>query len=223
MSKRTVRANAQTLPEATPHPDAAIFALAKKCKESRERRDKLIDACNAAEDEHRVIETPRAVYKTEADAKMQLFTGGGIGNVYSAPEIACIRGRCQGLAKRIDLSSEMRTIYVRGIEILRAWGYWRAEVDAEEARTGLAEVQRASVQASDEGEHLAERMARLPVSTLEGLLAKAAALQEYLPPIEGISDRIREDMLLYGVDEEALALSLARDVLALAQGTEART
>ena len=35
MPKATVRANARTLPEATPHPDAAIFALAKRCKESR--------------------------------------------------------------------------------------------------------------------------------------------------------------------------------------------
>jgi hypothetical protein len=114
-------------------------------------------------------------------------------------------------------------VYRRGVEILTAWGHWRPAIDAEEARTGIAEVQRASVQASDEGEHLAERMARLPVSTLEGLLAKAAALQEHLPPIEGISDGIRDYVLLYGVDEEALALSLARDVLALAQGTEART
>ncbi len=65
-------------------------------------------------------------------------------------------------------------------------------------------------------------MTRLPASTLEGLLAKAAALQEYLPSTESISDNIREDLLLYGFDQEPLALSLARDVLALAQGTEAR-
>ena len=223
MPNATVRANARAMPEATAHPDAAIFALAKKCKESRERRDKLIDAYNAAEAEHRRIETPRAVYKTEADAKMQLFTGGGIGNVYSADEIDHVRAFCRTWARAPAVSCTMYAIYVRGIEILRAWGHWCPEIDAEEARTGIAEVERASVQASDEGEHLAEQMARLPASTLEGLLAKAAALQEYFPPIESISDKIRDDMLLYGFDNDTLARSLARDVLALAQGTEART
>ena len=99
------------------------------------------------------------MYKTEADAKMLLFIGGGIGNVYSAPEIARIRGRCQGLAKMI-IGSGGGLIYVRGVEILKAWGHWRAEVDAEEARTGIAEVHRALAQASDEGEHLAEQMTR---------------------------------------------------------------
>ena len=220
MPKATVRATATALPEAAPHPDAAIFALAKRCKESEERQVKLTEAYNAAEAKHRRIETPRAVYKTEADAKMLLFIGGGIGNVYSAPEIARIRGRCQGLAKMI-IGSGDGLIYVRGVEILKAWGHWRPEVDAEEARTGIAEVDRALAQASEEGEHLAEQMTRLSASTLEGLLAKAAAVQKHLPPVEGMSDKIREDVLLYGLDEDALVLSLARDVLALAQGTEA--
>ena len=76
MPKATVRADARTLPEETPHPDAAIFALAKKCKEIRRAPPKLTQADDAAETKRRRIETPRAVYKTEADAKIQSFTNG---------------------------------------------------------------------------------------------------------------------------------------------------
>ena len=220
MPNATVRANAQALPEATPHPDAAIFALAKKCKESDERRGKLTEACDAAETKRRRVETPRAVYKTDADAKIQLFTDGGIGSVYRYDEINRIRTLCRTCA-RAPASLTTIPVYRRGLEILTAWGHWRAEVDAEEARTGVAGVRDALAEASGDGDILAEQMASLSASTLDGLLAKAAALQKHLPPVEDISDKIREDVLLYGFDQEALALSLARDVLALAQGVEA--
>ena len=189
MPKATLRANARTLPEATPHPDAAIFALAKKCKESDEHRDKLAEAYDAADAKRRRIETPRAVYKTEADAKMQLFTDGGIGKVYRADEINHMRALCRTFG-RAPANLTTIAVYRRGVEILTAWGHWRAEVDAEEVRTGLAEVRDALAQASDEGDMLAEQMARLPASTLEGLLAKAAAVQKHLRPVESMSDKI---------------------------------
>ena len=220
MPTATVRANARSLPEAAPHPDAAIFALAKKCRESDERRAKLTDACDAAEAKRRRIETPRAVYKTDADAKIQLFTDGQTGKVYRADEIGRVRTLCQTLA-RADASSTTIPVYSRGIEILTAWGHWRAEVDADEVRTGATKARDALAQASDEGDMLAEQMASLQAATLEGLLAKAAAVQEHFLPVEGISDKIRENVLLYGFNHEALALSLMRDVLTLAQGTEA--
>jgi hypothetical protein len=49
MPKRTLRASANALPKSDPHPDAEVFALAQKLKESALLRDKLGEVFGAAE------------------------------------------------------------------------------------------------------------------------------------------------------------------------------
>jgi hypothetical protein len=152
---------------------------------------------------------------------MRWFAGGEIGSVYSDTEIKRIRGFCRGEAKKTGGPLEDVKAYIRGVEILRAWATWRGESEVAEAHANFDAADSAQTQAHDEGELLAKQLALLPVSTLDGLLAKAAALQDHLRPIEAMADDIRNDMLLYDIDNDVLALSLARDILVLASGKEA--
>jgi hypothetical protein len=57
--------------------------------------------------------------------------------------------------------------------------------------------------------------------TIDGVLAKAAAMQYPFPEEPGLSDRLRDDLRRYGLDEDSLAFSLTRDLLGLARSKEA--
>jgi hypothetical protein len=196
--------------DTAPHPDAEIFALAEKCAECADRRDRLGDAYAAAEAKDREIKPPKTIVKTEADARMGLFKGVGVGFAYRADEIDHIRE---------VMRTSSPSAFLRAREILKALVPWLEEIDAEEARSGVAEARRVCAAASEEDDRLITQMLNLSASTPEGLLAKALSLREHFSDIESLPDEIRDSLIFDGLGGKAIALSIVRDVLRLAHDT----
>jgi hypothetical protein len=77
-------------------------------------------------------------------------------------------------------------------------------------------------EAFDSLERIASHLAKTRVSTIDGLLAKARALESAFPDDDGFADLIRQGLDSHGpVDAHTIALSLARDILALAGAARA--
>jgi hypothetical protein len=96
----------------------------------------------------------------------------------------------------------------------------RAEVEADEARSGLPEANKA-FNADDELDALSAQLAQTPGVTIDGILAKVAAMQYVFPEDHGLSDCLQTDLRRYGPDESSLALSLTPDLLGLVRSKEA--
>jgi hypothetical protein len=220
MPKAAIRTDIRTLPKPAKNSDSTVIALAKRCAAAGDRREKCGYTIEIAECAARKIETPKAVLRTENDMRMHLFVGGGIGYAYGEAEIEMLRAYCRRTGRDTGVSEREGMACLRSLEILDAWTAWRAEVEAEEARTGLCEANKAFNDADDELDALAAQLAETPAVTIDGVLAKAAAMQYVFPPDLGLSNRLRDDLRRYGPDEGSLAFSLTRDLLGLIRSKE---
>ncbi len=87
---------------------------------------------------------------------------------------------------------------------------------------GEEQASRGDVETFEVYEGIASLLARTQALTVEGLFAKARVFESVFPAPEYLASSIREGLEKFGVgDEDAIALSLARDILVLAQGGEA--
>jgi hypothetical protein len=159
--------------------------------------------------------------RTESDAKMHLFAGGGFGYAYGELEIEALRVFCRRAGRATDNNECEGRASLRGFEILDSWAAWRAEVEAEETRSGLSEANKAFSDADDELDALSAQLANTPALTIEGIFAKSAAMRFPFPEDPWLSDRLRDDLRRYGPDEGSLALSLTRDLLGLVRNKDA--
>jgi hypothetical protein len=114
--------------------------------------------------------------------------------------------------------------FIRCKGILEAWNGWDQSKNLEAARSGYADARRADVETLEVYEGLASLLARTRALTVDGLFAKARVFESVFPDTGLFANSIREGLEKFGVgDEDAIALSLVRDVLVLATGKEART
>jgi hypothetical protein len=197
-----------------PHPDAEIFALAEKCATANQRFGAAGDAF--AEAEHRCadIKPPRALIKTEEDAKMRLFVLGCPGETYDRSEIAVIGAILRSLRNGGGGSCPA---YRRGRAIIDSWLEWDAREEAEKGRSGYEAADRAQTVALRDLNHVVEQLATTPALTIDGLLAKARAFGHF-SVTENLAKRIESQINEVGVlDLEPLTLSLASDMFSLAK------
>ncbi len=218
MRKKAAQANAQAVPD---HPDAAIFSLAEECVAAAKRVDETGAVFDKAEERCRLLETPAAIVMTERDRQLGLFVGNArVGATFGRNDIPVLRAliRTYNIVDD-DVSVE---IWKRTSEILEALRTLDEDEEREEIRSGLAEAKRTHYPAVDVHDDLVERLAKTPASTLEGALAKARAMRRtFLGQAEDFTERfndnLRSRMRRVGPDQEACALSLARDMIALAE------
>jgi hypothetical protein len=214
MPNATVRADARTLPEETPHPDAEIFALAEQCIATYRLRNETAEALEKAEDRRR--DNPTVIIRTERDRLLGLFVGNRVGTAYGREDIPALRALVRAHSILDDSSPE---------EAIEVWGRASRILDAlrdlkeKEAREGmescLADAKKRFEEADDAYDDLAERLLMTPAKTIEGVLAKARVMQHVSFGAD-MSVALQERMRRMGADGESFASSLARDLVSLA-------
>ena len=222
MPNATLRANARTLPEATPHPDAEVLALAEQCITADRVRNEAAEALEKAEDRCRDRANPSVIIRTDRDKALGLYTGNRAGTAYARADIPVLRAFVRAHSI-LDNSStkEVFETWERASRILDALRDLKKEEDREGVESGLADASRCSVTADDAYDDLAERLLNTPAKTIEGVLAKARVVQHVSFDVD-ISAALQERMRRMGPDDEAFATSLARDLISCAS-EEART
>ena len=221
MPNATVRANARTMPKAEPaeNPDAKLIALARECGALAELHLAKVAVTDAARRMTQVIEPPKALFRTEEDLQNGLFVGrDGVGKPYDREDIALLRPLCRRMGR--DTASSYKD-FKRVQAICEHWLDWTQRVEDQEAETGLRAAYAVQGAAVEKYEAAAKKLITMPVFRLRGLVAKACAFRTDFPPDADLANKVAVDLENFGVDEEVLALSLARDVLRLALATEA--
>jgi hypothetical protein len=218
MSKHPVSAAGGALPaesRQSKHPDAALFTLAEECIAAARARDMACDKMNDASKNLCWVHVPRPVFKTERDADLKLYAGPGVGAPYDSEEIAAIRVFCRMAGKEESHSLAGSDAYFRGVEILDAWANWQEAREQEENRTGMTTASRVYCAADDKFAAIAGTVAKTPAATIEGVLAKTRAMRTVFPNDIALEEDIRRGLRRYGADTDAVALSLARDLINL--------
>jgi len=223
MSKRIVRA-AQATPKPSDHPDAEIFALAEQCSEAGKALDEAEAALERAQERCRHTSWPDVLRRTDRDRELGLFVGKG-STVYCSDDVPALRA----LVRRhhVAESRDSLAAWNRAKEILDALRSLKDEEEREGPASGLTEAKRRHAAARDVLDHLAERLAQLPAVTIGGVFAKArvarrAFLEENTDLAEHFEAKFRKRLHILGPDDGSMALSLARDVIRLADREEVR-
>jgi hypothetical protein len=200
--------------------ETALITLAKECAELGALLDQKIEATDAAQLRQKRIETPKAIIRTEADLALGLFVGkGGIGKSYEREDIALIRMLVRR-ARRVD-HNEGFALYNRGSEILEFWQDWQEEVEEAEAASGYRAAEAAQYEVQDRQTEALKKLAATPALTIIEILAKAQGFHAIFADGEYLAKELEDDLGKFGPDTEALALSLAADLLRLARKAEA--
>ena len=220
MSTRIVRANARRSPKATTHPDAELFALAERIVEIHKGLE--VSRHNLAEALHTVDRAPThpALRKTEADAQFGFFVGPRVGYLYRQEEIDRIRAFVRAETRTIaETDEEASKPFYRALEILDAWATREEREDVK--RVSDVERERRSKQKEYDG--LATELILMRPATVAGVMRKAKALApEASIDEEEAADNLDSDLSRYGPDEQAVTLSLTRDLLRLANAEAGR-
>jgi hypothetical protein len=141
--------------------------------------------------------------------------GGDVGRPYEREEIEALRIWHRIERRRFNDATELKA-YQRAGEIFDAWKPWQAALAKENARTRRAKAEEVYYQAADAHDRLRERVMSTRPKSLEGILAKVKAGAGMLPTEKGFDERIDEGIKRYDADDEVVAYSLTRDLLALA-------
>ena len=216
MSKPTVSATGAAMPaesQAADHPDAALFAMAEECSAAASECEKAIDYLNLVEAEYEPVPAPDAIMKTKRDAELGLYIGSG-DRSYGESGIAAIRVLCRTIAHGHPTPQSCEA-YKRSKEILEAWTAWREAFTREEERSGIAAANRAYDVAANRFDEIAERLARTPAASLEGVLAKTRATLHVFIDDLALARKIWDDLHIHGPEHDAIATSLARDLIRL--------
>jgi len=150
------------------HPDAALFALAEECAVAFREREKVTDHLNAVEAEFEPVPAPAAIKKTKRDFELGLYLGNANFD-YDKSEIAAIRTLCRTICHRPSPSELDLERFRRCKEVIGAWTAWQDAFTREKERSGVATANRAWDEATDKSDDIAERLARMPAATIEGV------------------------------------------------------
>ena len=245
MPNATVRANARTLPDATPHPDAALRALAAQFEAAwaAERvffhgggTDEEANAAISRVDEiaRKIVAIPTTdiemmrlkarVYLWSQGPDFETFAAGNEGDGSSdAVLVSLFRDLGADRAPDADLIALAdRCIAANERFGVAADAYARAEFASPHNEAEEAKADRAQDAALDDLRELALPLARMQPSTFDGLLAKAKVLGLVAIPDGDVRAKIIEEALAEDpFDCESMSLVLARDLIVLAR--EARS
>src|SRR5450432_2665100 len=219
MRKPSVRgSSAATHPAA----DATLLALVKDCLEVEARHRAAEDQLIIAEGRRHEPEPPREVLRTEADLQLGLFVGSSLGSPYIEAETKALRVFCRSHAHTNIASNEETSAYFRAVEILRGWAAWQGDVRQEEERSGYAKAEAVDRALADEHDALLSQIALARPTTTDGLLAKVRAARWTMARhtdaerSELAHARLVKSLSEFGPDEDAMQLSLMRDLFELA-------
>jgi hypothetical protein len=219
MRKPSVRgSSAATHPAA----DATLLALVKACLEIEARHRAAEDHLIIAEERRKEPKPPREVLRTEADLQLGLFVGSSLGSPYSETEIKALRVFCHSHAHTNIASNEETSAYFRAVEILRGWATWQGDVRQEEERSGYAKAEAVDRALADEHDALLSQIALARPTTIDGLLAKVRAARWTMARYtdaersELAHARLVKSLSEFGPDEDAMQMSLMRDLFDLA-------
>jgi hypothetical protein len=216
MPNATVRANARTLPKATPHPDADILALAEQCIAADRVRNEAAAALEKVEERCRDRANPPVIIRTERDRQLGLFVGNRVGMAYGRGDIPVLRAlvRANSIIGNSSPKEAIET-WERASRILDALRDLKEEEAREGVESGLTDAKRCYAAAVDAYDDLAERLLNTPAKTIEGVLAKARTMQHVYLDVD-VGAALQERMRRMGPDDEAFATSLARDLISCA-------
>lgn len=203
-------------------PDSAIFALAKECAAAAKMVDEAMIAFDQADRRCRYIANPPVIIRTEKDKQLGLYVGNRAGSAYGDADVPALRALVRACVIVDNRSRvEESQAWERASEILAALRDLKDEEAREGFDSGLTEAKRSFHQAQDAFDELAERLAKMAAATMEGAFAKArvmrrAFLAEGADFGERFTDNLCQHMRKLGPDDEAFAMSLARDLIQLA-------
>jgi len=145
-----------------------------------------------------------------------------LGSPYSETEIKALRVFCRSHAHTNIASNEETSAYFRAVEILRGWANWQGDVRQEEERSGYAKAEAVDRALADEHDALLSQIALARPTTVDGLLAKVRAARWTMARYtdaertELAHTRLVKSLSEFGPDEDAMQLSLMRDLFDLA-------
>jgi hypothetical protein len=181
------------------------------------RCSKAIAATDAAQTRQKRIEPPAALLRTEADFALGLFVSkGAIGKIYEQEDIALIRALVRREGRRPG-DRHSYSVFARGLAIIEHWHEWQEEVAEAEAASGYRAADEAQSEVHDRQREAAKKLAVLPANTFDGMVAKARAFQFIFPDDPALYKQLCNDLDRFGADGEALAMSLAADLIRLAR------
>ena len=219
MRKPSVRrSSAATHPAA----DATLLALVKECLEVEARHRAAEDQLIIAEERRNEPKPPREVLRTETDLQLGLFVGSSLGSPYSETEIKALRVFCRSQALTNIACNEKTDAYFRAVAIIRAWATWQDSIRQEEERSGYAKAEAIDRALADEHDALLSQIALARPTTIDGLLAKVRAARWTMARhtdaerSELAHARLAKSLSEFGPDEDAMQMSLARDLFDLA-------
>jgi hypothetical protein len=222
MPNATKRANARTLPKSSPHPDAEVFVLAKRCIAADRVRNEAAEALEKAEERCLGCANPPVIVRTERDRQLGLFVGNRVGTAYGREDIPALRALVRAHSILDNSSSKEATgVWELASRVLEALRDLKEEEVREGVESGLADAKRRRATADDAYDSLAERLLNTPAKTIEGVLAKARVMQHVSDAVD-IGAALQRRMRRMGPDDEAFATSLARDLISCAS-EEARS
>jgi hypothetical protein len=211
------------MPKSTDHPDAAIFALAEQCAAAAKALDEARAAYDQAEKRCRDLVTPPVIVRTEKDKQLGLYVGNRVGTAYGRDDIPALYALVRANSVITDASQKDDiTAWSRACEILDALRDLKAEEAREGFRSGLTEAKRRDHEAADVYYDLVERLALTLATTVNGAFAKTRVMRSMFldDDEEEFGERFVNDltkrMRRQGLDDEAFAMSLARDPIHLA-------
>jgi hypothetical protein len=239
MANTADRANARTLPEATPHPDADLRALAAQFEAAWAAERVFFhgggtdDESNAAilrvdEIAQKIVALPATdidmmrvkarIYLWSEAEDFKTFAAKNEGDGSSgAVLVSLFRDLGADRAPDADLIALAdRCIAANERFGVAADAYARAEFASPHNEAEEAEADRAQSAALDDVRELCLPLARMQPSTFDGLLAKAKALKFAIPESDVREKIIEEALAEDPFDCESMSLVLARDLIVLA-------
>jgi hypothetical protein len=217
MTNATVRASARTSPKSTNHPDATLIALAERCVVAAKASAAAGETFDQAEVRYQSLETPRVIIRTEKDKTLGLYVGNRAGTPYVREDVPVLRALVRANSILESGCSESIEVWTRAKQILDALRDLKEEEAREGVESGLSEARRCYYAAQDAYEGLAEGLAKMPATTIEGVLAKARLMRHVFLNVD-FGATLQEGLRRMGPDQEAFAMSLARDLFSLANG-----
>jgi hypothetical protein len=225
MTKATVRADARTLPKGAQHPDAAIFALAEQCIAAAQVRDETGDALGKAEERCQSLRPsnpPEVLRRTEQDKRLGLYVGDRVGTMYNREDIPVLRALVRsssifyfdGRSNNIEGHRRARDI----LKAMRDWKDEEARLAREAHESGLTDAENRHYEALNSYNDLAEQLLKMAAATVDGVLAKARAGRHNFLTEESLDKDLQEQLNCIDQPYEAFTISIARDMLRLANG-----
>jgi hypothetical protein len=213
-----------TVANAIENPDAALLDLIQRCNDAMNASDAHHVIYNAAEDRYVRPPLPEAMYVRESDP-FPAYIGRPewqLGDVGEPQGRLCFENTAAIKYLKIARRSAKPDVRARIEEILAAEAAWHDAADANWKAAGLDIASQEERRLSDIARELRHEICETPARTLPALLAKAAIVARCFGEEETFADYCVDELYNKGPTGEAVARSIACDLIAMLKAGGAR-